>query len=74
MDYAFQYIEDNGITTDRMYPYRAVQQSCKYERTKEEIFKVTGWVDVPQKSSKQLMAAVLKNPVSVAIDAEGMDF
>lgn len=31
MDLSFQYIRDHGITTEAKYPYREMDQPCKYK-------------------------------------------
>ncbi len=72
MNYAFQYVKDNGITTEDQYPYKAVDQSCK---SKTGVYKVKGFKNVPAKSSPALASACDTQPVSVAIEAdEIMDY
>merc|ERR1712146_878351 len=72
MDYAFQYIESNPLETESDYPYTARDGTCKYE-TSKGVGKVVGFQDV-QKSADQLKAALMKGPVSVAIEADQMAF
>eukprot|EP01017_Pseudomicrothorax_dubius_P000114 TRINITY_DN0_c1194_g1_i5.p1 TRINITY_DN0_c1194_g1~~TRINITY_DN0_c1194_g1_i5.p1 ORF type:complete len:209 (+),score=67.24 TRINITY_DN0_c1194_g1_i5:2-628(+) len=69
MDYAFQYVQDNGITTEGAYPYKARNQRCQKKQIKVE-FKNTGYNDVPENDELQLTAAIAQQPVSVAIEAD----
>ena len=31
MDYAYKYIEKNGLTTETNYPYQGYEQDCAYD-------------------------------------------
>jgi len=77
MDYAFQYIETNPLMLEADYPYTGTHHfwtKCKYEQTKG-VGKVKGYKDVtPDETGKNLMAAVAKGPVSVAIEADQSAF
>jgi len=74
MDDAFQYILDNkGICTESDYPYVAKDEACKKGCAVAST--ISGFVDVPTdptnpKNETGLMAAVLKGPVSIAIEAD----
>jgi len=69
MDSAFEYIIDNGITTEASYPYVSPKTSkCKSGTTKAATIK--SYTDVPAGDEDQLLAAVDKQPVSVAIEAD----
>jgi len=72
---AFQYIKDNeGIETDKDYPYTAVQGDCKYDKSKRAAG-VTGYVNITQGDEKALQDAVAKiGPISVGIDAGSILF
>jgi KDEL-tailed cysteine endopeptidase len=70
MDYAFNYIKDNGIQAESAYPYTAVQGSC--QGTGTPVTSVTGYTDVPHNDGQQLTNAVTNTVVSVAIDAYGI--
>ena len=67
MDYAFTYVQANGITTESAYPYEAVDQTCA---TDGGAFKIGGYTDVAAGDVDQLAAAVAQQPVSIAVDAE----
>ena len=73
MDFAFQYVEKNGIETESDYPYTGSDDTCAASTSKTS-WKINGFVDVPQNVSAQLKAAVALNPVSVAIEADGFWF
>jgi Papain family cysteine protease/Cathepsin propeptide inhibitor domain (I29) len=69
MQDAFKYVIANGITTEADYPYVARDQTCK---TKVGVFKITGFKNVPKRSSAGLAHANLAQPISVSIDAENI--
>jgi cathepsin L len=74
MDNAFQYILDNkGICAEADYPYVAKDEACK--KGCSVVSTISGFVDVPTdpsnpKNETGLMAAVMKGPVSIAIEAD----
>ena len=71
MDDGFQYIIDNGLCTEAEYSYKGVGGSCKSCKRKKYI---TGCSDVKPNSEKDLMHAVSKQPVSIAIEADKLSF
>jgi C1A family cysteine protease len=72
MDYAFKYVKDKGISIQTDYPYKGVDATCK--TTTGTKFKISGFTDVPANSAAQLKAAIVKGPVSVAIQADSTVF
>ncbi|VAH94332.1 unnamed protein product [Triticum turgidum subsp. durum] len=74
MDYAFQFIHKNGITTESNYPYQGEQGSCDQAKEKAHAVTIDGYEDVPANDESALQKAVAGQPVSVAIDASGNDF
>ena len=68
MSYAFKYTKDKGISTQAEYPYKAIDQTCK--PTTGNKFKISGYTDVPANSAAQLKAAIAKQPVAVAVQAD----
>ena len=72
MTNAFNYVKDNGISTQSAYPYKASDQSCK--ATSGNKFKNTGYANVPANNAAQLKAALAKQPVSVAVQADSSVF
>jgi len=73
MDNAFEYIESNPLELEADYPYTARDGKCKYVKTKG-VGKVASYSDVPANSVDQLKAAIVKQPVSVAIEADQSAF
>lgn len=71
MDNAFKYVIANGISTEDQYPYRGRTQSCK---AKSGSFKISSFVDIEKDNVDQLAAAVSKQPVSIAVDANNFQF
>merc|ERR1712153_58480 len=74
MDYAFQYVETAPLMLETAYPYTGRQATCQYVSSKG-LGKVKSFKDVSRDTSgNQLMAAVAKGPVSVAIEADQFAF
>ena len=66
MDSAFDYIIDKKIATTEAYPYVARDQACN-TKTQGERHTIENYVDVP--GCTNLLNALTKQPVSVAVDA-----
>lgn len=73
MDDAFTYLEKNKLETEADYGYTARDGTCHYEATKG-VAGDTGFHDVTPKSPDALREALQTGPVSVAIDAGGINF
>jgi len=73
MDYAFQYIIRNGITTEAAYPYKAVDGTCK-SSGKPVAATIRSFKDVTPNNDAQLKAALTVGPVSIAIEADQSAF
>merc|ERR1719305_330825 len=75
MDNAFKWVEKNGLCTEDDYPYTSgsgktgtCKTTCKPAAT------LTGFQDVPSKNEDALKAAIMKQPISVAIEADKSAF
>jgi C1A family cysteine protease len=68
-DYAFNYTSKYGVETEANYPYLGKDQKCKYNAS-DVVYKNTGWMDVPPGNSLALAAAVVNQPLSVAVDSD----
>jgi hypothetical protein len=75
MDYSFHWIQQNGgICAEEDYPYSGSGGACQAKScTPVRGTAVDSWVDVDQ-TEKALMAAVAKQPISVAIEADETSF
>lgn len=73
MDAAMWYIKDNGIALDSKYPYKGDEQKCAYN-TSMQIYTIKDCAEVPKNSPKYLMSAIVKQPVSIAVEADGLYF
>lgn len=69
MDLALEYIEANGIETEKDYPYRAIDEPCSTNKS-APLIKISSHVYVKQKDENALQQAVASiGPISVAIQA-----
>jgi cathepsin L len=74
MDQAFIYIQQNGIETEKAYPYTAEDGTCVYVASKKAAGD-TGLVDIISGNETDLIAAIASiGPISVAIDASQDSF
>jgi len=69
MDYAFEYVEANGIELEATYPYTGVDGTCAFNKA-SVAFTNTGYTNVAQNNQVALLAAVAVQPVSIAIEAD----
>jgi len=75
MDYAFKFvIENGGIDSESDYPYVAQDGTCDLGKRAKHVATFSGYQDVPENNADQLAAAVSKQPVSVAIQANREEF
>lgn len=73
MDDAFEYIIKNGgITLEANYPYTAQDGTCKTSVSKD--VQISTYKDVKKGDEGDLMSAVQKGPVSIAIEADQQGF
>ena len=70
MQNAYTYIHDKGITTEEEYPYTGVKESC---RKYIPVTYISSCINVIP-NELQLTYAVMKNPVSVSIEADSRSF
>jgi len=73
MDYAFEYVIANGLTTETLYPYKAADQKCKNPLPKKAVT-ISSYTDVKANDDNAMETAVAKGPVSVAIEADQSAF
>nr|CAA06243.1 pre-pro-TPE4A protein [Pisum sativum] len=74
MEYAFEFIKQNGITTESNYPYAAKDGTCDLKKEDKAEVSIDGYENVPINNEAALLKAAAKQPVSVAIDAGGYNF
>jgi KDEL-tailed cysteine endopeptidase len=74
MDNAFDFIQSNkGLTTEKAYPYKGVDGTCKKKVKNVAGTTVKKHTDVAS-NEKALMSALTKQPVSIAIEADQQGF
>lgn len=76
MDKAFTFAKDHGICTEKSYPYVAKSTTCRQTKCTVAIPAggVVGFRDITPNDEAALMAAVAKQPVAVAIEADQTAF
>merc|ERR1712160_14474 len=78
MDDGFKFLEADGDSTESDYAYTGVSGTCSSSKESAAAGlkkgKITSYSDVTPKSCTQMMAAVAKGPVSVAIEADQTGF
>lgn len=70
MDNGFKYVIDNGLCSEKEYPYEAVDGNCKRCKT---VVEIKNYHDI-ESNEKVLKRAVSQQPVSVAIQANLSSF
>nr|QBH22537.1 papain-family protein [Oldenlandia affinis] len=74
MDYAFEWVISNGgIDTESNYPYVGTDSTCNTTKEGRKIVTIDSYTDVAEEEDA-LLCAVIKQPVSVAIDGSAIDF
>jgi C1A family cysteine protease len=72
MDNAFEYvIKNGGICSEANYTYTATDGNCKQC---DPVAKISSFINVQPNNTQALMAAVAQQPVSVAVEADGLDW
>ncbi|GMN43577.1 hypothetical protein TIFTF001_012775 [Ficus carica] len=71
-NFAFEYIQNNGITTEANYPYQEQRYDCQAGTT--SVVQISGYQQVPPNNEEERLKAVSVQPVSVSIDANGTSF
>jgi len=79
MDLAFEYVEKNGLCTEESYKYiagkghagKCHKSSCSMGLGAGQ---VTGFKDVKSNSVESMMSALMKGPVSIAVEADKPTF
>jgi len=78
MDDGFKYLEAKGDETEGDYPYTGKTGTCSSSKQSAasgvKAGKIKSYSDVSPKNCAQMMAAVQKGPVSVAIEADQTGF
>jgi C1A family cysteine protease len=69
MNTAMEYTASNGLELESDYPYTAEDGQCKFDKSKSDKVN-SGYVFVATQSADALKAAIVKQPVSIAIEAD----
>ena len=72
MDYAFQYVINNGLCNEKDYPYEALRDECRKDEC-NSVINITDYKNI-YPNEMVLKRAVAQQPVSVAIQANLSSF
>jgi hypothetical protein len=70
MDWAFQYVMANGLTSEANYPYTARTGTCNQNLAKQTVATISSYNDVTPNSAVALETAIAQQPISVAVEAD----
>ena len=73
MNLTFFYVKDHGITTDKEYPYKAMDNKCAYHEEKQAA-SISDCVEVPVNSEDAMLRSINVGPVSVAVQGNQLTF
>lgn len=69
---AFKYIaKDGGLCTEKEYPYKGHDGTCKADECGRKYNNITGYKEVPKNSEQDLRVALAMGPIAVSVDAAG---
>mmetsp|Transcript_25 Transcript_25/g.59 ORF Transcript_25/g.59 Transcript_25/m.59 type:complete len:504 (-) Transcript_25:54-1565(-) len=74
MDFAFEFVEEHGLDTEKDYPYQGVQSVCDTARENRVVVTIDGHEDIPAGDEQEMVKAASKHPISVAIQANHQNF
>eukprot|EP00253_Pinus_taeda_P006590 PITA_06590 len=69
-----QYVKDTGFISENRYPYRAVQGHCQLPQIWNPDVTIDAYVSLLRNNEAYLKAAVTKQPIMVAIQAQSDEF
>lgn len=73
VDQGYQFVMQNGLQTEKCYPYQGIDSSCIYNNCNFNV-KISSYHDVIPNDEDILMLALYQQPISVAIDASHQSF
>jgi C1A family cysteine protease len=71
---AFNYYESHYAMSESSYPYTAKTGTCQYNSNNVTAVKTTGWTGVTGGQPDAMKAALVNNPLAVAIQANQLSF
>merc|ERR1719499_548174 len=77
MDYAFEFVKDNGLTTEEIYPYVSGSGSvpaCDTSKVSQKRATIESYTDVQTSNEDALENALNIGPVAIAIEADEYSF
>jgi len=77
MDFAFDFVKDNGLTSEANYPYvsgNGQVPECNEEKRAQKVATIKSYTDVQHSSEDALENALNIGPVAIAIEADQDSF
>jgi len=77
MDYAFEYVKTNGLTSESNYPYvsgKGQVPACDTSKVAQKVATIHDYVDVQTQSEDAMENALNIGPVAIAIEADQYSF
>lgn len=75
LEKSFQYVEENGITTENLYPYTAHDGICQLKLQNSNSVKIHNVTFIPEGDEDKLREAIATaGPIAISIDASHASF
>ncbi|KAK4493510.1 hypothetical protein RD792_005589 [Penstemon davidsonii] len=71
---AFDFIKQNGLTTESNYPSKEKPGTCDKKKETQHVAKISSYEKIPADNEAALMKAVANQPIAVSLDASGPSF
>lgn len=71
---AFEFVKENGLTTEAIYHPKAKRGTCNKEEKAKPVTKISGYQHVPANNETLLMDAVASLPVAAMVDGGAASF
>ncbi|KAK4487493.1 hypothetical protein RD792_005864 [Penstemon davidsonii] len=71
---AFDFIKQNGLTTESNYPSKEKPGTCDKNKEAQHVAKISSYEKIPADNEAALMKAVANQPIAVSLDASGPSF
>ncbi|XP_016200276.1 thiol protease SEN102-like [Arachis ipaensis] len=73
VDKAFEYIENQGLSSETDYPYTAKDGMCDAQNM-NPVARISGYSDITPNNEQEMLRVVNTQPISVSVEASGQAF